>query len=214
MTCNPSELLINPTSTSFVNNAQDVSELDSQVTAFETALDWLWSFRENRYIVFLSYNPGGGFKATYGTQTMRLNKRKFDLFFTVSCCSEQYGSEEWFNALPSDKVGFSLGNGSMEEKFQRLVDVKNSNNSKEYNSSSKSTNLKVTLDNIDITKEISLIIDETKYTLGEGITSDIVYLDNSTGKYVLDLQLVINALGMSAEDYNKASIEISYTLKN
>ena len=66
---------------------------------------------------------------------------------------------------------------------------------------------------IDLTSPVEIKVNNSTYTIGKNLPSYVVYFDTTKSQYVIDLKLVGELLSMTTEDWQNASIELSYVMK-
>lgn len=218
LTCDPTTIYENVTSTDFINKAVDDTSPMHYQQAFTKGIQWLDTKTENKFIVFLSYQPQHSYLQK-GIDVLVSKQSHFDLFFSTYCCNRSGAGSaaQWHNALSSGKSGGTLGTGEMKDRFAGLVNktITKQEWTEQSPTVSASNNLKIILNNVDINQEIVIKVNGEQYIVGNNIPSYVVYEDSSNGgKYVLDLELVIELLNMSIEDWKNASIELVYSQNN
>lgn len=216
LTCEPNTIYENVTSTSFINKAVKDNSSTHYKQAFAKGIKWLDTKTENKFIVFLSWKPDQSYLKD-AINYLVANQSHFDQFFNTYCCTDSHKATQWHTALSSGKSGGNLGTGEMKDRFAGLVNktVTKQEWTEQSPTVSDSNNLKIILNNIDINQEIVIKVNGEQYIVGNNIPSYVVYADSSNGgKYVLDLELVIELLNMTIEDWKKASIELVYSQNN
>lgn len=211
LTCQPDTIYTDTNDISWIYNATNDTTSSNYVRAFNKAFQWLEDKTENRCIVYLSYQPGKSYLSN-AIDTLKSHPSSYDIFFTTYCCHPGGSADQWHNAI-GEKSGGDLGTGDIGTRFETLLQKTSVTTSYEDNPSSTitSTDLKITLNNLDIEQEISIIVNNFPYIVGEDIQDYIVYFDNTKGQYVLDLQLLKEILRMSQNEWNSATIELKYS---
>lgn len=216
LTCDPTTIYENVTSTDFINKAVSDTSSEHYQQAFTKGIQWLDSKTENKFIVFLSWQPDQSYLQK-AINVLVAKQSHFDLFFNTYCCTDSHKATQWHNALSAGKSGGNLGTGDMDKRFAGLVNktVTKQEWIEQSPTVSNSNNLEIILNNVDINQEIVIKVNGEQYIVGNNIPSYVVYEDSSNGgKYVLDLELVIELLNMSIEDWKNASIELVYSQNN
>ncbi len=190
--------------------------------AMNTALNTLNDKDGIRCIVFLSWLPGRQ-ALFYLFNNLGCGNEKYDFFFTTPCCGnydpnvdENSDDDEkdytyWYFMIPDEKNGGNLFGKDIKAKFESLVEkmtIKQGISENEYTATS--TNLKIKLDNYNPKNETIITVNDSSYSVGNAISTEVIYLDQNT--YVLDLENVKEFLSISDEDWENAEIQIEYLI--
>lgn len=202
--------------------------------SLKTAFNFIKDKSKPRCVVFLSFTPDEA--ATDGTALL-LNTYKdyYDCFFTMLCCDffYEYVGEfrgrqaefAWFTNYPKEVGGHIYGDPmdssnlySLHVKFNKVIDtakwmrksiIQEDHYLREEDITT--SDLKIYLKDLDITQEMSIIVNNTDVKkIGSDIPEYVVYFDSTKNSYVLDLKIIKEILNMSDEAWNKANIEFDY----
>lgn len=216
LTSNPTHIYTDLSNVGWIYDAEETTAESNYSKAMKTALDYVKNKNQLRVVVFLSWEPGESYLRS-GISTLKNNQSSFDLFFTTACCGEQSESKtaQWFNAIKKEKTGGILKGNDIEQKFSSLVNktVTKTETKDLPISNSMTQDLKIYLGMIDLTSPVEIKVNNSTYTIGKNLPSYVVYFDTTKSQYVIDLKLVGELLSMTTEDWQNASIELSYVMK-
>lgn len=216
LTCEPNRIYTNLNDVSWIYNASTTTAETTYSRAMKTALDYVKNKSGLRTVVFLSWKPGEDYLES-GINALKSNQSSFDLFFTTACCGNQKEDEtaKWFNAIKKEKAGGILKGNDIEQKFSSLVNktVTKTTTKDLPISNSMTQDLKIYMGTIDSTSPVEIKVNNSTYTIGKNLPSYVVYFDVTKSQYVIDLKLVGELLSMTIDDWQNASIELSYVIK-
>lgn len=190
----------------------------------ETAFKFIKDKNKPRCVVFVGFTPDDA------ATPIELNTYKdyYDCFFTMLCCEHWNGDsgkgrgeksqKAWFSKYQKEVGGHIFGD-TLGEKFNKVVDTakwmrRTILGGEHYlrEEDITTSNLKVYLSDLDITQEMTIIINNVEVKkIGSNMPEYVVYFDETKNSYVLDLKIVKEILNMSDESWKNANIEFDYT---
>ena len=167
----------------------------------------LFSGTKPRVIVMLSYRPDYE-NILESIDELNNNKDKYDALYGTFCCHPKGSWSEW-SWRAAHWSGTLSDDESMESRFFSLLYF---DSIKKYTDTTNNKNvttmdLKIDLDNLDTSKEVTVKFNGRTYNVG-GVNT-IVY--QSGGKYILDFGAFISTYSISTETWNSKSVVVNYS---